>query len=172
MWTKDLIKNGHRQSKACLFPRNNAASLFQPPRSPDYNKSLLGREYNEHFMSQNLLHPHVFTRRREQQPLLFAASTSLAWFGEWMEALLSLVGLLLQPTAENMTSRQQVGEKGGMGGRSHHQHYHFTHTAVWISIFNWQLQPGWLQGSRLRVKLCLKTEWLLFEHRRQDTSAN
>lgn len=39
-------------------------------------------------------------------------------FNEWMEALLSLDGLLLQPTVENMTTQQQVGERGfrdGMG---------------------------------------------------------
>lgn len=120
-------------------------------------------------MSQTLLHSHLFTRRREQQPLLGAASTTLPWFDEWMEALLGLDGLLLQPTVENMTAQQQVGERGswdGMGGRSTTSTT-TLHTAASMSLkmFNWELQSERLQGSRLRVQLCLEIQWLLFEHR-------
>lgn len=65
---------------------------------------------------RTFLHPHLLMRRREQQPLVGAASTSLPRFNEWMEALLSLDGLLLQPTVENMTTQQQVGERGFWDG--------------------------------------------------------
>ena len=56
---------------------------------------------------------------------------------EWMEALLGLDSLLLQPTVENMMAQQQVGERGywdRMGGRSHRQYYNFTHSRLYAAV--------------------------------------
>lgn len=61
---------------------------------------------------------------------------SLSSMNEW-RLYWACDGLLLQPTVENMTTQQQVGERGfwdGMGGRSHHQYHHFTHSRLYVFV--------------------------------------
>lgn len=149
MWTKHLIKSSRWKERGLSSSlRQSRLHSSTPPQRPDYkqHRFLLSHEWNERFT--NLLHPHLFTGRREKRPS--AASAFPSWFSEWMDALWGPDGLPLQPTVENMMTWQQVGERSLLGRHRWEVHppmghYCFTHsTSLWSTTRLTDMH--WLRG--------------------------
>lgn len=132
MWTKDPIESSP-WNRGLLSPCNKAA--FTPHNLPRvWIMSSIG-----FFWAPNKTNSSSYIHTYSQgEEWLSTASNFLPGFSEWMDALLGLDGLLLQPTVENMTTQQQVGERGLLG-----QH-------------RWEVQPLYTQYGFVKHDL---TNW-------------